>query len=109
MTGLRILGLLLALAAFPADALPGRNVRVDDPSRDDLGHTHGSPSVAVRGSLVLVGFDDASSNRSGYALSTDGGATFSRRRLTPQEDILFGGSASVAFGPGGEALYATVM
>lgn len=75
---------------------------------DETGHTNSQTSIAVAGSRILIGFNDASPNAAGYAFSTDAGASFSHRRL-PAQAVAPLGDAFVAFGPSGEAYLATLI
>jgi len=91
------------LAAPPSGGLP--NVRVNDPGADTHQPdqtTQSETTIAVAGTNVAVGYNDsqqtlqpfvvASANLSGYAYSTDGGASFTdggALPLTP-EFINFG-------------------
>ena len=89
--------------------LPRENVRVNDPALDEVGHTNSESSIAVRSGRIVVGFDDAARNVAAWAISADGGATFRHQRLPGPPDGYTYGDPSVAFGPGGEIYYATLM
>lgn len=96
--------------AAPLDApLPRQNVRVNDPTMDSLGRTNSGSSVAVRGSRVVVGFNDASRDTSAYAFSTDGGGSFTHRRLAPPPEGRTLGEPVVAYGLGNDVYYGTLM
>ncbi len=88
--------------------LPRQNVRVNDPTQDEVGHTNSESSIAVRGPRIVVGFNDASSSYSGYAFSTDAGASFIHRRIPDPGDGFTAGDPVVAFGPNGEVYYSTL-
>ena len=88
---------------------PRQNVRVNDPTLDEAGHTNSESSVAVSGSTIVVGFNDAAIDTSAYAFSTDGGATFTHRRLSPPFDGLLYGDPVLAAGPAGEVYYASLI
>jgi len=85
------------------------NVRVNDPSKDDRGRTNREATVVASGGNVVVAFEDASADVSGYAVSKDGGATFVHRRLTPPPDGSLYGSPALAAGLGADVYYATLM
>ncbi|MEW6737279.1 MAG: sialidase family protein [Acidobacteriota bacterium] len=89
-------------------ALPGDNVQVNDPRVDEIGHTQSESSIAVNGNNIIVGFNDASDNTSGYSVSTDGGITFSHKRIPTLPNGLNFGDPVLAFGPNGELYYATL-
>jgi PKD domain/BNR repeat-like domain len=101
----------------PAAVTPGplaapaalQNIRVNDPSMDEAGHTNSESWLAVKGSRIIVGFNDASVNVSAYGLSTDGGGSFVHRRLPPPSGGQTFGDPVVAFGPNGEVYYSTLM
>jgi hypothetical protein len=83
-----------------------QNVMVDNPANDVDGHTHSETSIAVNGSTIVEGFNDASNlNGAGYAVSNDAGNTWTAKRIpTPAN----GGNISdpvVTFGPNGELYY----
>jgi hypothetical protein len=82
---------------------------VNNPAIDEIGHTNSESSITVWGPRILIGFNDASKDVSGYAISTDGGTTFTHRRLPPPFEGQNLGSPSVSFGPDGEAYYARVI
>jgi hypothetical protein len=85
------------------NAAPGENVRVNNPAMDTFGHTQSETSIAVNGSNIAISFNDADlSNSSGYVFSTDGGNTFTHKRipLPPGGNNL--GDGVLAFGPSGE-------
>ncbi|HEY7544808.1 MAG TPA: hypothetical protein VID27_07990, partial [Blastocatellia bacterium] len=84
------------------------NFRVNDPAMDEFGHTQSESSVAVNGSNIVISFNDASENGSGYAFSTNGGASFTHKRIPAPTDGLTLGDGVVAFGPDGELYYATL-
>jgi len=93
----------------PLTASAGQNVRVNDPSRDVVGHVNATSSVAARGSRVIVGFNDANDiEGSGYGVSTDGGSTFQHKSLPEFPGGQNLGDPVVAFGPNGEVYYATL-
>jgi hypothetical protein len=96
------------LLPLPSDAAPParQNVRVNDPALDVDHHETRSSSIAARGPLVVVGFEDATWTAAGYAVSTDGGATFVHRRIPMADGVYAWGSPSVAIGPSGEIFYA---
>src|SRR5262249_62118267 len=95
---------------FAAPA-PRQTSRVNDPAMDEpgQGHTNSETSISVRGPSIAVGFNDASQNGSGYSFSTDGGASFTHRRLTPPTGGFTFGDPVVAHGPNGEIYYGTLM
>jgi hypothetical protein len=84
------------------------NFRVNDPAMDEFGHTQSESSIAVNQSNIIVSFNDASENGSGYAFSTNSGASFTHRRIPPPSDGVTLGDGVVAFGPEGEIYYATL-
>jgi hypothetical protein len=90
----------------PQQAVAFQNVLVDNPADDVDGHTHSETSIAVNGSTIVEAFNDASNaNGAGYAVSNDGGNTWTAKRIpTPAG----GGNLSdpvVVFGPNGELYY----
>jgi hypothetical protein len=89
----------------------GDNKRVNDPSLDEFGHTNSETSIAVNGQNIAVSFNDAAFfDASGYAYSTDAGATFTHKRI-PTPDNGRGdsfGDGVVAYGPNGELYYSTL-
>jgi hypothetical protein len=93
-------------ASALASPAPRQNVRVNDPALDVDNHMSRTTSVAARGSLVFVGFEDTTNAASGYGVSNDGGATFRHLRVPAPADTFFYGSPSVAIGPSGEIYYA---
>lgn len=86
----------------------GENVRVNDPSADAGGHTQSETSITVRGSNIVVSFNDANADGSGYAFSTDGGNSFTHRRIPTPPGGFNLGDGVVAHGPNGELYYATL-
>jgi hypothetical protein len=96
---------LAAVSALSAPA-PRQNVRVNDPTLDVDHHESRTTSIAARGSLVFVGFEDTTYAASGYGVSNDGGATFAHMRIQAPADVYYYGSPSVAIGPAGEIYYA---
>lgn len=86
----------------------GENIRVNDPAFDNLGHTHSESSIAVRGQNIIVSYNDASDNTSGYAISNDGGNTFTPNRLPLLPGGFNLGDGVVDYGPSGELYYATL-
>ncbi|HSE37084.1 MAG TPA: sialidase family protein [Blastocatellia bacterium] len=98
-------------AGFVPQAMPGDNIRVNDPSLDEFGATNSETSIAVNGRNIIVSFNDASFfDVAGYSFSTDGGDSFKHSRL-PTPDKGFGdslGDGVVAFGPDGEIYYSTI-
>ncbi len=95
-----------AAAQSLAAPVPRQNVRVNDPALDVDHHMSRTTSVAARGSLVFVGFEDTTTAASGYGVSNDGGATFRHLRVQAPADTSYYGSPSVAIGPAGEVYYA---
>ena len=91
-------------------AVPGENQRVNDPSLDRDGRTQSETSVAINGNNIIVSFNDADfNNGSGYAYSTNGGATFTHKRI-PRLGAGFNlGDGVVAFGPTNEVYYSTLL
>ncbi|HXU09684.1 MAG TPA: hypothetical protein VN743_11870, partial [Blastocatellia bacterium] len=89
-TALKLNGLLrnegrvrksIVQSGFTKQAIPGDNIRVNDPSMDDFGATNSETSIAVNGQNVIVTFNDASFfDVAGYSFSTDGGNTFTHKR-----------------------------
>ncbi|MFI5180209.1 MAG: PKD domain-containing protein [Thermoanaerobaculia bacterium] len=101
-----------ATAVAPASAGPPdvrQNVRVNNPAMDEVGHTNSESSIAVRSGRIVVGFNGAARNTSAWAVSEDGGASFLHQRLPGPPDGFTYGDPAVAFGPGGEVYYATMM
>jgi hypothetical protein len=100
-----------ALSRFAPQATPGDNIRVNDPSLDEFGDTNSETSIAVNGQNIVVSFNDAAFfDVAGYSFSTDGGNTFTHKRL-PTPDKGLGdslGDGVVAFGPNGEVYYSTI-
>jgi hypothetical protein len=98
---------LLSVAGTAAD------VQVNSPDHNvsDQGNftTQSEPDVAVAGSLIVVGFNSTKQagrfGRSGYAFSTDGGATFTDGGFVPANGNKLGGDPALAFGPNGTTLY----
>src|SRR6185295_15752106 len=100
-TALKLNGLLrnegrvkkpIVQSGFTEQATPGDNSRVNDPSMDEFGATNSETSIAVNGQNVIVTFNDASFfDAAGYSFSTDGGNTFTHKRL-PTPDKGFGDS-----------------
>src|SRR5262245_31498413 len=102
---------LLSVAGIAAD------VQVNPPDHNaadqDNYTTQNEPSLAVAGSLVVVGYN--STKRMGnpvqfrvsqYAVSTDGGATFPDAGFVPAPaNGSLGGDPALAFGPDGTRLY----
>ena len=88
---------------------PRKNVRVNDPAMDLYGHTNSESSVTVSGGTIVVGFNDAGEDFSGYAFSTDGGASFTHRRPEPPPDGYLYGDPVLATGPSGEVYFANLM
>ena len=92
-------------------ATPGGNIRVNDPDLDEFGVTNSETSIAANGQNIIVSFNDASFfDVAGYSFSTNGGNTFTHKRL-PTPDKGFGdslGDGVVAFGPNGEIYYSTI-
>jgi len=85
---------------------PRQNIRVNDPSVDLSGHTNSETSIAVQGSRIVVGFNDAGGDLvSGYGFSTDGGASFVHRRVPAPRSGFTLGDPVVAFGPAGDVYY----
>src|SRR5262249_49373770 len=99
----------LSVAAMAAD------VQVNEPDHNllDGGNstTQSETSVAVAGSLVVVGYNSTKQGRqegvtkwnslSGYAFSTDGGGKFTDAGLVPAYGYKLEGDPSLAFGPNG--------
>jgi hypothetical protein len=93
-------------AAAPTRALPaapvGANVRVNDPSGDGAFYventTQSETTIARSGGNIVVGFNDdgqvstgAGTGMTGYAVSTDGGASFADHTLPiPDWSMTFG-------------------
>jgi hypothetical protein len=100
---------LLSVAGIAAD------VQVNSPDHNvpDQGNftTQNEPSLAVAGSLVVVGYNSTKpvGNRfqlSQYAFSTDGGATFTAGGFVPANgNRSLKGDPALAFGPDGTTLY----
>ena len=82
---------------------------MNDPALDVDNHKSRTTSIAARGSLVFVGFEDTTSTASGYGVSNDGGATFGHMRIQAPSDTFYYGSPSVAIGPAGEVYYAFLV
>src|SRR5262245_13830602 len=100
---------LLSVAGIAADVQvnpPDHNAR-----NQDNFTTQNEPTLAVAGSLVVVGYNSTKpvSNRfevSQYAFSTDGGATFKDGGFVPTNgNTSLGGDPALAFGPDGTRLY----
>jgi hypothetical protein len=104
---------LLSVAGIAADV----QVNVPDNNLPDQGNytTQSETSVAVAGPLVVVGYNSTTQGRtllpapwnsiSGYAFSTDGGATFTDAGLVPANGYRLEGDPSLAFDPNGTTLY----
>jgi hypothetical protein len=87
----------------------GDNIRVNNPVLDTGFHTHSETSVAVNGSNVIVSFNEsAGSTFDGYGISSDGGTTFTHKRIPSASNGANLGDGVVAFGPGGEIYYSTL-
>ena len=84
----------------------GDNIRVNNPALDTSFHTHSETSVAVNGSIVIVSFNEAAFD--GYGISSDGGNTFTHKRIPSASNAANLGDGVVAFGPGGEIYYSTL-
>ena len=103
----------LSVAGIAADV----QVNAPDHNLSDQGDstTQSETSVAVAGSLVVVGYNStkqgaqlgsaAWNSISGYAVSTDGGATFTDGGLVPANGYRLKGDPALAFGPNGTTLY----
>jgi WD40-like Beta Propeller Repeat len=100
---------LLSVAGITADVQvnsPDHNV----PDQDDT-TTENEPSLAVAGSLVVVGYNSTKpvNNQfrvSQYAFSTNGGATFTDGGAVPASgNGSLGGDPALAFSPDGTTLY----
>jgi hypothetical protein len=85
------------------EATPGDNILVNNPTLDTNFHTHSETSVAVNGANLLVSFNEFDFD--GYGLSTDGGSTWSHRRIPDPPSGSNFGDGVVAFGPNGESYY----
>jgi hypothetical protein len=104
----------LSVAAISADVqvnAPDHNV-----SNQDNFTTQSETDVAVDGSLVVVGYNSSKqagllgsgawNSVSGYAFSTDGGATFADGGFVPPHgNVIRYGDPTLAFGPNGTTLY----
>ncbi|HVO52590.1 MAG TPA: PKD domain-containing protein [Thermoanaerobaculia bacterium] len=97
-----------APAASGAPA-PRQNVRVNDPALDVDHHESRTTSIAARGALVFVGFEDTTTTASGYGVSSDGGGSFAHMRIEAPSDTFYYGSPSVGIGPAGEIYYAFLL
>ncbi|MEW6735538.1 MAG: hypothetical protein AB1489_29875 [Acidobacteriota bacterium] len=94
----------------------GDNLRVNDPGIDNLGRVQSESSIAVNGNNVIISFNDSGgvelqgnmliANISGYAFSTNGGNTFTHKRIPLLPNSENGGDGVVEFGPNGEIYYA---
>ena len=91
----------------PLTPSAGQNVRVNDPSADVDGHTNSESWLAVKGGSVIVGFNDANIDVSGYGLSLDG-STFRHESLPGPPGGQNLGDPVLAFGPNGEIYYSTL-
>lgn len=95
-------------ARIEPEAANGENQRVNNPAIDELGSSQSESSIAVNGANIVIGFNDASRNASGYAFSTDGGSTFTHQRVPTLVDGQNLGDPVLAFGPNGELYYAMI-
>src|SRR5215813_10218068 len=84
----------------------GDNIRVNNPALDTTFHTHSETSLAVNGSNVIVSFNEAVGD--GYGISSDGGNTFTHKRIPDPANGFNEGDGVVAIGPGGEIYYSTL-
>lgn len=87
------------------------NLRLNDPAIDVSAFTQSESCAAVNGLNVIVGFNDVgrSEGRSGYAFSTDGGTTFTHKRLPSAPSRLTAGDPCLAFGVNNEIYYSTLV
>jgi hypothetical protein len=103
----------LSVAAIAADV----QVNAQDHNLPDQGNytSESETSVAVAGSLVVVGYNSTKQGRqegptswnsiSGFAYSTNGGANFTDGGVVPAYGNRLEGDPSLAFGPNGTTLY----
>jgi len=91
----------------PQQITPGQNIIVDDPSKDGSSHTHNETSIAVNGSNIIETFNDLdSANRARYAYSTDGGNSWTDKRVPPPAaNAMNDGDGVAVFGAEGEIYY----
>jgi hypothetical protein len=103
---------LLSVAGIAADV----QVNAPDHNVPDQGNitTEAETYVAVSGSLVVVGYNttkqgaflgSAVNSRSGFAYSTNGGATFTDGGFVPANGNKLGGDPALAFSADGTTLY----
>jgi len=87
-----------------AAAVPGENVRVNNPGLDVNFHTHSETSIAINGNTIIISFNEFDFN--GYGVSTDSGNTWTHKRTPVPPGGFNLGDGVVAFGPNGESYYA---
>jgi len=99
---------LLSAAGIAADV----QVNSPDHNAPDQSNatTQNEPSLAVAGSLVVVGYNSTKPvgnhfQISQYAFSKNGGASFTDRGFVPANGNVLGGDPALAFGPDGTTLY----
>ncbi len=93
-----------------AQAVPGANVRVNNPALDTLGKTQSESNIAVNGPNIVVSFNDRSNGQSasGYSYSTDGGNTFAHSQISGPEGSKSEEDRTVEFGVDGELYHVSV-
>jgi hypothetical protein len=89
-----------------AEAVPGENIRVNNPALDTDFHTHSETSIAINGNTIIISFNEFEFN--GYGVSTDGGNTWTHKRTPAPPGGFNLGDGVVAFGPNGESYYAGI-
>lgn len=87
---------------------PMENIRVTNPALDLTYHTHSNSTIATDGTFIAIGFDDDTGLTGGYAISSDGGKTFSQGAVP--EPVLASnvGDGVVAFAPNGTLFYTSL-
>ena len=90
---------------------PGQNVKVS-PWSGAYRATESETSIAVNGATIVESFNDSFDinpyGLSSYAISKDGGVSFSYQQLPEADSELNLGDGVVAFGPGGELYYSEI-
>jgi hypothetical protein len=94
--------------AVRSEATAFQNIRVNNPNRDQIGHTQSETSIVANGSNIVLSFNDASMNSAGYAFSRDGGASFTHRRVPTPPNGFNLGDGVVVLGRGGNLFYSSI-
>jgi hypothetical protein len=94
--------------AVRSEATAFQNIRVNNPNRDQIGHTQSETSIVANGSNIVLSFNDASMNSAGYAFSRDDGASFTHRRVPTPPNGFNLGDGVVVLGRGGNLFYSSI-